>query len=216
MRTRIGDNMQLNFEIKNKILRRKDTNVLIDDYTDGVFCKFNFITKEWKHQEKYIVFWDSKNKTTIKSLGRKQECECKIPQQILKENIFAIQIYANKELATQKLKVATIPPGYTIEKEKNNPCLKKDKKSCKDEYNSKKIFRKIFTELESKIDKIDYKNGYLTCYAGDKLIYSTPVFKNFSVDIQNEIKDLMPYFEVEENGDIYIIYPYDDVRHLKE
>lgn len=206
--------MDLKFEVKDLILRRKDTNVLIDDYSEDIYCYFNFITNQWNGKEKFIIFWDSNNKTFIKSLGRKKCTKCSIPERILKQNtIFQIQIYIDEEIKTQKLKVATVPQGYTIERKTNK---KQTKKQIHDELNTKKIFRRIFTELESKIDKIDYVDGYLKAYAGENIVFSTPIFRDFQVDIQSEIKDLMPYFEVDERtGNLYAIYPYDDVRHLK-
>lgn len=204
--------MDLKFEVKDLILRRKDTNVLIDDYSEDIYCYFNFITDQWNGKEKFIIFWDSHNKTFIKSLGVNKSSKCIIPRRILKRNtIFQIQIYIDNKIKTQKLKIATVPQGYTIEKRSN----KKHKKHKNHEKDTKKIFRKIFTQLENKIDKIDYVDGYLKAYAGETVVFSTPIFRDFQVDIQSEIKDLMPYFEVDERtGNLYVIYPYDDVRHL--
>ena len=95
--------MKLKFNIDNKIIERIDTNILTNN--DIITCNFSF-SKEWKNKEKYVIFWSSKNKSKIMSLGKKQESECSIPENISKESLLAIQIYANDSLKTQKLNIA--------------------------------------------------------------------------------------------------------------
>lgn len=179
--------MNLSFEIQNSLLERKDTNVPIDK--KEIICNFLFKTPEWKGIEKYIVFWDENNKSTIVSIGKRKMGECKVPQHILNKSTFQIQVYANENLFTQKLEVTTIPYNNIIPKEKQkNQCDKK--KQIKEEYQSKQLFQRLFLELESKVDSIVYENGYLKCFAGEKIIYSEPIFKNIIDDIENIVREL--------------------------
>ena len=101
--------MYLEFEIKNNQIKRKNIE---GDYKYKKQCSFSFLTKEWKHKEKYVIFWTENNKSIIRSLGHKSHSKCRIPKELT--NIFSIQVYANDNLYTNKLKI-----GTTI-KEKQN------------------------------------------------------------------------------------------------
>ena len=174
--------MILEFEVKNKTLQRKDTNVSIEN-NEEIICKFFFLTEEWENKEKYVIFWDNKNKTTIQSIGKQMTSECIIPSEITQESIFDIQVYVNHNLYTQKLNLSTTPSLYT---KKKTTCHKKEE--IRDEFDNKRIFKKLFTELKSKVDAISYENGYLKCFAGEKLIYAEPIFVNLVDDVKEIIK----------------------------
>ena len=176
--------MQLIFEIKDNTLKRIDTNVLSDDSIKDIVCNFTFIDDEWKNKEKYIIFWDRNNKTTIMSLGRRMKSKCILPEKIAKDP-FIIQIYTNDNLYTQKLNAATIFPIKKDDPSKNKCHIKKE---INDEYNIKKIFNELFEEINSKVDKIQYRNGYLEYYAKDKLLYSAPLFNDILTDIEEVFK----------------------------
>ena len=192
--------MKLEFNINNKIIERIDTNILTNN--DIIICNFSF-SEEWKHKEKYVIFWSSKNKSKIMSLGKGQKSECSIPENISKESLLAIQIYVDDNLKTQKLNIALTPTNYTIQEEINK-CNKKDK--IRDDYNTKKIFDEILTKLDSKVSSIQYDNGYLKCYAGEELIYSEPIFSDIYNDIENIVKEINS--NIEWSGD------YNDLKNI--
>ena len=188
--------MHLKFKVKGNKIERKNIQVLASSKSK---CSFSF-SKEWASIEKYVIFWNKKEKSIIEYLGKGDECKCKMPKEILKDNVFSIQVYANDNLVTQKLKLGAIPDGYTISRK--NKCTYDNK-------DPEVILYQVFAQLESKIDNILYNNGFLECYANNKLVCKTPIFRNLEDEIQTNIKKLMPYFEVEENGNIYVIYPYE-------
>lgn len=192
--------MKLEFNINNKIIERVDTNILTNN--DIIICNFSF-SEEWKHKEKYVIFWSSKNKSKIMSLGKGQKSECSIPKSISKESLLAIQIYVNDNLKTQKLNIALTPTNYTIQ-EKENKCNKKKKHI--DDYNTKRIFDDILTRLDSKVSAIAYEDGYLKCYAGKKLICSEPIFP----DIHNNIEEIVK----EINEEIGVTRDYNDLINI--
>lgn len=194
--------MDLKFEIKDKQILRKNIQVLASQSSK---CIFTFQTKEWWGFEKYVIFWTKKEKSIIRYLGKGKECMCITPKELIKENIFSVQVYANDNYKTQKLQVGAIPEGYTITKPQKN--CEKNKKTYK-KNDPEIILYNVFSQLNTKIDKIEYEDGYLLCYANKKLVYKTPIFRNLDETIRENIKELMPYFEVQDNGDIYAIYPY--------
>lgn len=194
--------MHLKFEIRKKRIERKNIQVLASRDSR---CSFNF-DLDWIPLEKYAIFWTKKGKSYIRYLGTGKKCECSIPEEIFEQNIFSLQVWASDDLCTQKLQLGAIPNGYTISKPLKE-CEHTPKTYKEDD--PEVILYQVFSQLETKIDNIKYNNGFLECYANNKLVCKTPIFKSLKDEIQANIKELMPYFEVEENGDIYIIYPYE-------
>lgn len=193
--------MDLKFEIKDNQILRKNIQVLASENTK---CFFDFQTKEWWGIEKYAIFWIKEEKNIIVYLGKDKKCKCKVPKKVTEENIFSIQVYANNKTKTQKLKIGNIPKGYTITKPQK---CKKNKRIYKND-DAEIILYSLFSRMENKIDNIVYEDGYLKCFSETKLVCKTPIFKEAMIDIRKNIKDLMPYFEVEDDGSIYAVYPY--------
>lgn len=188
--------MHLKFEVRHRKIERRNIQVLAS-YDSK--CSFTF-DLQWIPLEKYAIFWTKKGKSYIRYLGTGKKCECSIPEEIFEYKVFSIQVWASDDLHTQKLKLGTIPEGYTISPKE---------KVTYDTEDPEMILYRVFSQLESKIDNITYNNGFLECYANNELVCKTPIFRSLKDEIQANIKELMPYFEVEENGDIYIIYPYE-------
>ena len=192
--------MHFRFEIQGKKIKRRNIKILASQNSE---CSFIFIDPQWVPIEKYVIFWTKKGKSYVRYLGTGKDCKCTIPEEIFDHNIFSLQVWANDDLYTQKLKLGTIPEGYSISQ--------KDKKTYKDT-DAEVILYQVFSQLETKIDNILYKDGFLECYANKKLVCKTPIFRNLKDEIQANIKELMPYFEVEEDGSLYVIYPYEKTK----
>ena len=101
------------FEVKNNRIERKNTDENQLEYIDPKICYFKFTTKEWGRKEKYVIFWTEKNKSIIKSIGKKCWAKIEIPKEINKKN-FIIQIYVDNNLKTERY---TIGKPILIEKE---------------------------------------------------------------------------------------------------
>lgn len=155
--------MYLEFEIKNNQIKRKNIE---GDYKNKKQCCFSFLTKEWKHKEKYVIFWTENNKSIIRSLGHKSHSKCKIPKELT--NIFSIQVYANDNLYTNKLKI-----GTTIKEKQNvkkKPCKKINKCSTDN------ILYDIYQQLEQKVDSVKYIDNVLYIYSSNKLIKTVDLY----------------------------------------
>ena len=88
--------MSINFQInKNKI-----KNPTIEEDSDKNKCVFSFTSSEWEFLDKYVIFWNEENKTTVKNIGKGSICECLIPDSFKK--IIAVQIYADHNNITDK------------------------------------------------------------------------------------------------------------------
>ena len=146
--------MNFEFEIQNKTLKQKESYHHHNEDFNDLFCSFTFITKEWKHLEKYVIFWNKENKSTIYSLGTGQKGQCPIPKMILNDSFFYIQIYANDNIVTQKLKI----------------------------YHSKKKSKHSFKDTENKIDNIVYYDNKLLFYANNKLKKTIDIVDNSLID----------------------------------
>lgn len=135
--------MSLKFEIENMELKQRPSKK-----EDNLFCSFLFTTPEWKSVEKYAIFWNRQNKSTIKYLGTKRKATCPLPESLLSDLYFYVQIYSNESIQTKKVKVYThtMPDCYHKMKRK------KDKKIA-----------------INGIDDIKYENNQLLLYANGNL-----------------------------------------------
>ena len=97
--------MNLKFEVENGILRYKKPRNNIHTDSDGLFTSFVFTTPDWKHIDKYAIFWNKQGKSIIRYLGKGMKEQCPTPQEVLNELYFYVQVYANDNIKTQKEKV---------------------------------------------------------------------------------------------------------------
>lgn len=142
------------FEIKNNKIEKKTIN---NDKLDHNFFYFNFLTKEWVHKEKYIIFWIDKNKTVIKSLGKKCKSKISAPKE-LNPKSFLIQIYVDDSIKTDKYTV-----GVPIEEKEINECSRPSNKTIG-------LIQKIYDSLDTKIDDVLYSDNVLKFYANEEVI----------------------------------------------
>lgn len=146
--------MSFHFEVEDKILRQKKSHTHKKDL-DNLFASFVFTTSEWKHLDKYVIFWNRKGKSTIRFLGKGTKTQCPIPKSVLNDLYFTIQIYANDNVFTQRLKV------YLKEDIPEDGCCP-----------SYQHLNKYFEEMEKKIDNIVYEDNKLLIYINNELVKS--------------------------------------------
>lgn len=69
-------------------------------------------------------------------------------------NYMKISIYGGDLITTTELKIILLPSGYTIDISPIDP-------SAKD------VFVEAFETIQSKIDQVEFEDGYLKCYGGE-------------------------------------------------
>ena len=157
--------MNLRFEIINQKIRQK-TNF---EKQNEINCLFKFVTSEWSSLEKYIIFWNDKNKSIIQSLGKEMECSCLVPDKILNGDYFSIQIYAENNLSTNKIKIDSFIESEECPKQvdiiQEPP---KQKCGCHEIVDTNYI-----------IDNVKYKNNKILFYSENKLVKSIDI-----IDVQ--------------------------------
>lgn len=146
--------MNFEFEVEGNILRQKSHKKSKNDL-DNLFCSFVFTTPNWKHIEKYAIFWNRKGKSTIRYIDKGMKGICELPEMVSNDLYFYVQVYANDEILTQKLKV------FVFDK-----ATKKPKKPCYEEENLNVFFKK----MEGQIDYIKYDGGNFLIYSKNKLV----------------------------------------------
>ena len=162
--------MDLKFEIINNIIKQK-TNF---QQSDNITCLFKFITSDWKSLEKYVIFWDEQEKSFIQSIGKKEKSSCKIPKEILNKDYFYIQIYANDNFYTNKIKIDSF-----IEPEHCPHQIEKKEK----QKNKNKCHEGIDTSLI--IDDIDYLDNKIIFYSDKKIVRTIDIVDS---NLLNKIK----------------------------
>lgn len=170
--------MNLKFEVEDRILRQKNSRHHHKDL-DNLFCSFVFTTPDWKHIEKYAIFWNRKGKSTIRSLGNGMRTQCPIPKMVLNDLYFKVQVYANDRVLTQKLKVFTY-----------------DDIPVDDDRDSKKILNHFFKKMEQKIDNIVYDDNKLLVYINNELVKTIDVVDEGLLD--KIFNGLAPQFIVDQ------------------
>ena len=149
--------MNLKFEVENEVLKYKKPHNNIHKDLDGFFSSFVFTTPDWKHIDKYAIFWDKQGKSFIRYLGKGKIERCPTPKEVLNELYFFVQVYANDEMKTNKIKVFIyddIPEHH--------------RKKCE-----KKELNEFFNT--HKIDNIIYDDNKLLIYADNCLIKSIDI-----------------------------------------
>lgn len=153
--------MNLKFEVENEILRYKKPHNNIHTDSDGLFSSFVFTTPDWKHIEKYAIFWNKSGQSFIRYLGKNSRTRCPTPQEVLDDLYFFVQVYANDSMKTIKKKVFIYDEvsSHHTEKEK---CDKKE-------------LNRFFEQMEHKIDNIIYDDNKLLIYANNSLVKSIDI-----------------------------------------
>lgn len=181
--------MELNFKVKNQLLKRTDRQIVVNKSRNFHQCNFKFIGDDWEGLEKFAIFRNSKGKSYINFLGSQMECKCSIPAPAMIGNYMVLSVYGGDLLTSQELKIVLLPSGYTIDITPVNP-------------EAKDIFEEAFEKIESKIDHIAFEEGYLRCYSSGVLLEETPIM----VDLHEKIKELIPSFKLTDDGDLIINY----------
>lgn len=195
--------MILNFEVNNQIMKKCDTNEDIDllNYNYNQYCcNFSFNTDEnslWNEIDKFAIFTDGWNNTSIVHLGTENSVNCFVPKDVLRGTFFKVSVYGGDLISTNNVFIPLQMSGYVD----YNPFNQNG--SNINLNNKKDIFVEIFTNLDTKVDNIIYDEHSLHLFNGEKLIES--VFLPFIVE--EDIIELTEEFVKSyiENGEIPIV-----------
>lgn len=151
--------MKIKFEIDNNDIKIKKP--LDNDVYNNIDCYFNFVSEEWFCVEKYVIFWDNKNKSIILSLGDKKHGFCKLPDSIIGD-YFYLQVYASNKILTSKLKVNINIDSNQVNYEDTQ--IKEKEANCWEQRND------LLKEKNRIINKIEYENNNILIYSQNRLI----------------------------------------------
>ena len=149
--------MKFEFKIEGKNIEENKTPPFHTSHLEN-FCFFRFNSSNWRHLEKYAIFWTRKGKSTIRYITKSMKGECEIPSMVLNDLFFYIQIYANDKVLTDKIKVFTLKDASNVEEQHQNQCYEK------------KRIDSFLKEMENKIDEIVYDDGKILIFYNNKLI----------------------------------------------
>lgn len=166
---------KIEFNIDNKKIIVKTP--FDNDIQNDIDCVFNFISEEWHCLEKYVIFWNEKNKSTILSLGKKDQGFCHLPK-IIAGNYFYIQVYVSDKIITNKLKI-----NISVEEHEKEHCeipIVKEQQNCWTEREA------LLAEKNRIINRIEYENNNILIYSENKLIKTINLLdQKFLNKIQN-------------------------------
>lgn len=104
----------LEFEVHNQILKRIDSQEIVNKNHNLYKCRFTFEEdSEWSNLNKFAVFTDGWGNTSTQHLGRSRNVvTCKIPDSALKGSYFKISVYAGDLVTTNNVSVLLVQSGY--------------------------------------------------------------------------------------------------------
>ena len=143
--------MDLEFEIENQLIERKDHNKVVNKSRNYLHARFNFTTTEWNDELKFALFRNEKGNTYCQKLGTGINCECVVPAEVLRGNFFTVGVYGGDLITSNSSKVLLINSIYT-----NNI-------SSSQEY-KKDVFITLFEKLSGKFEEAAYEDGELIFY----------------------------------------------------
>ena len=157
----------LEFEIHDQILKRIDTQEVINRNKKSYKCKFTFENEsEWVELNKFVIFEDGWGNSSVVHIGNGDVLECIIPEKILRGSYFKISVYAGDLMSTNYVVIALVQSGYTKSKR-----YYMDNR-CHSWYDGEDIFVEIFRHLTEYVDSIVYDNKTLHFFNKESLIES--------------------------------------------
>lgn len=179
----------LEFEIHDQILKRIDTQEIINRNKNAYKCHFTFEDgSEWVELNKFAIFEDGWGNSSIVHLGNGDVLECIIPEKILRGSYFKISIYAGDLMSTNNVVVALIQSGYN----KSKRYYVDD--NCHSWFDGDDAFVEIFHHLTEYVDSIVYDNKTLHFFNKESLIESVYLPFISEDEFENLITDLLNNF----------------------
>ena len=181
----------LEFEVSNRILKRIDSQDVMNRNENVYKCQFTFEDEsDWIDLNKFVIFKDGWGNTTTVHLGKEGNVLlCLIPDKVLKGSYFQVSIYAGNLMTTNPVTVALIQSGYNNIRYPHHhypyghPHFPYDnpKPHLHHPHKEGDIFVEIFDRLDNSIDSVVYDDNtlYLFCQGELKdLIYLPYITKD--------------------------------------
>lgn len=116
--------MQLEFEITNQQLQRKDKTIIVNETVNHVTCQFTFKTTDWQGVTKYAIFKNETHKGVCVELGDTCVCECNVPGKVMKHDFFRVTLFGIKDderITTNEKTILLDRSGFTCDLEPADP-----------------------------------------------------------------------------------------------
>ena len=106
--------MGLYFFVKGQKLTRKDEAKIAGFARNYIHAKFNFDCS-WIDLYKYAIFSEPDGTKHVITLGYGKELSCKVPEDVLKNTIFYVSVFADDLFTSTQESVLVAPSGYVSE-----------------------------------------------------------------------------------------------------
>lgn len=150
------------FDLENQLLRRTDTETILNKSKHIVKAKFTINGEVWDNKERFVVFKDSWDEETIIYLGTDTEPTCVVPSSVLDGSFFKVSVYGGDLITTNEVTIPLMDSGYDKRHSIHHNCNKP----------TKDVFVAIFERLHAKIDNIICADNCLHLFSEGRLIES--------------------------------------------
>lgn len=116
--------MQLEYEITNQKLERKDKNIIVNGTVKYVTCTFTFKTSDWTGADKYAIFKTECQGNICVPLGSTCTATVNVPGKALMSDFFRLTIFGindDERITTNELVILLDRSGFTAEFEPADP-----------------------------------------------------------------------------------------------
>lgn len=103
--------MNLFFSVKGQELTRVDDKKIAGFTRNYIHAVFDF-DEVWVNRQKFVIFTEPNKTKHVFRLGYGKTLQCKIPQDVLKNTIFKVSVFADKLLTSTEETVIVAPSGY--------------------------------------------------------------------------------------------------------
>ena len=110
--------MELEFEITNQQLTRKDDNILVNQTVKYVTCTFTFKTTEWQGADKYVIFKSEHWENYCINLGNECSGTCNVPGKVLAGDFFRMTVFGidgDERITTTEATLLLLRSGFTAD-----------------------------------------------------------------------------------------------------
>ena len=191
----------LEFEVNNQILKRIDSQDIVNKNKDVYKCRFTFEEdSEWVDLNKFVIFKDGWGNSSTVHLGKSGNVlSCLVPDKVLRGSYFQVSVYGGDLITTNNVSIALIQSGYSNRRIPYHPNPTKPHlhypyhNHCHHD-DGGDVFVQIFDRLDNTIDSIIYDNQTLHLFREDTLIESVYLPFILEEEFPSLVEDLVNRF----------------------
>ena len=156
--------IKISFDLENQLLRRTDTETIVNKSRNIVQATFNITGDLWDNVDRFVIFKDAWNAETIVHLSDESEVTVIVPSACMEGRFFKVTLFGGDLITTNEITIPLLESGYDKAHTLNPKC----------DY-TKDVFVELFEELKIKFDDVQYADDCLHFFSDGQLVDSISI-----------------------------------------